>query len=118
MAHRVLIVDDDPAFRASARAILAAQGFVVVGEAAGAVQARSAAAELAPDAVLLDVHLPDGDGVALVADLTAAPERPRVLLTSSDPSAAPPAVVARSGADGFVAKTALVTTDLGVLLGA
>jgi DNA-binding NarL/FixJ family response regulator len=55
----VLIVDDHPSFRANARALLEADGFTVVGEAADGASALDAAAELSPEIVLLDVQLPD-----------------------------------------------------------
>src|SRR5690349_19372536 len=58
----VLIVDDHPSFRASARRLLEAEGYLVVGEAPDGASALSRAAELAPDLVLLDVALPDQDG--------------------------------------------------------
>jgi CheY-like chemotaxis protein len=65
---------------------------------------------LRPDAVLLDVHLPDGNGTALADELVAGPLGIRVLLTSSD-TAVPPSGV------GFVAKTDLVATDLSRYMG-
>ena len=58
----VLIVDDHPSFRASARAILEADGFEVTGEAEDGESAIVAAGRLHPDIVLLDVQLPDLDG--------------------------------------------------------
>jgi DNA-binding NarL/FixJ family response regulator len=58
----VLIVDDHPSFRASARALLQAEGFEVVGEAEDGARALQAVEELRPDVVLLDVQLPDLDG--------------------------------------------------------
>ena len=67
LGHTVLIVDDHPAFRSAARALLQASGFDVVGEAADGESAIAAVAELGPEVVLLDVQLPDIDGFA-VAD--------------------------------------------------
>jgi len=65
-----------------------------------------------PDAVLCDVNLPDGNGLALAGEL-----RPlRVLLTSSDADAAPRRLLARAKA-GFVAKPDFLVTDLRPLLG-
>jgi DNA-binding NarL/FixJ family response regulator len=109
---RVLIVDDDPRFRAIASRALTERGYEVVGEAATVAGARSAVAELRPDAVLCDVNLPDGNGLVLAGEL-----RPlRVLLTSSDENAAPPRLLARAGA-GFVPKPDFLITDVRPLLG-
>ena len=111
MPVRVLIVDDDASFRAMATALLTARGHRVVGEAGSLTEARLAVARLRPDAILLDVNLPDGDGLSLAAEL-GGDGGPRVLLTSSDAAGPPPKAVQRSGATAFVAKTDLVVTDL------
>ena len=58
----MLIVDDHPSFRQSARLLLESEGWDVVGEAADGRAALAAAQELGPDLVLLDVQLPDLDG--------------------------------------------------------
>lgn len=79
----VLVVDDHHAFRAWARGFLAAEGYEVVGEAAGGVEAVGAVARLRPDLVLLDVHLPDVDGFAVARRLADQPEPPVVVLVSS-----------------------------------
>src|SRR3954466_16344543 len=62
MPRTVLIVDDHPSFRSTARALLEAEGFEVVGEAEDGASGLAAAAELRPDLILLDVQLPDIDG--------------------------------------------------------
>jgi DNA-binding NarL/FixJ family response regulator len=80
----VLVIDDDAAFRGLARRILTAQGLRVCAEAATAKGAMDVALELRPGAALVDVGLPDGDGVELARELAALPWSPRVLLTSSD----------------------------------
>jgi DNA-binding NarL/FixJ family response regulator len=108
----VLVIDDDPAFRGVARRILVARGLVVVGEAGTVAAASEAALSLRPDAVLVDVGLPDGDGVVLAAQLAALPWHPRVLLTSTDPEVVPAEDVARSGALGFVPKQQLPDAPL------
>jgi len=100
---KILIVDDDPSFRSSARILLAVRGYQVVAEADCGDAALALTSVTSPDAVLLDVNLPDSDGVAVAARLTAA-GGPRVLLTSSDPAAAPDHLMRSSGAVGFVAK--------------
>jgi DNA-binding NarL/FixJ family response regulator len=108
----VLVVDDDAAFRGVARRMLAAVGLVVVGEAGTAASAAEQAALLRPDALLIDVGLPDGDGVALAIQLSGLPWHPRVLLTSTDPEAVAPVDVTASGALGFLAKQDLPDAPL------
>ena len=66
--------------------------------------------DLQPAAVLLDLSLPDGDGLALAGELSALPWRPRVVLISSDPEAAGSGGLDRSGAHAFIPKAEL--TDL------
>jgi DNA-binding NarL/FixJ family response regulator len=117
MTGSVLIVDDDPTFRRMAARMIVAIGLAVVGEAETAAAAVAAAVALRPDAVLLDVRLPDGDGVALARELTSLPWRPRVVLTSSDIEAATASEVHGSGAHAFVPKVQLPNAELGELLG-
>jgi DNA-binding NarL/FixJ family response regulator len=83
MATSVLIVDDHPSFRASARMLLECEGFDVVGEAEDGETALRAVKELRPDVVLLDVQLPDIDGPEVAARLAANGYRPAIVLTSS-----------------------------------
>jgi DNA-binding NarL/FixJ family response regulator len=109
---RVLIVDDDLSFQIGAARLLAERGYAVVASAATLAEARAAYRRTAPDALLVDVHLPDGSGMTLAAELRRSPSAPRVLLTSSDPDAAPRRLVERCGATGFVAKDDLAATDL------
>jgi CheY-like chemotaxis protein len=114
MPLRVLIVDDDPTFRAAAAQALARRGYAIAGCAATLAEARAALARFAPDAILLDVNLPDGNGIAFAR--AARPPSP-VLLTSADAGAAPARLVERAGAVGFVPKTELLETDLSPYLG-
>ena len=116
MAASVLVVDDDPAFRGLARRMLTATGLGVVGEAGTVAAATAAALDLRPDAVLVDIGLPDGDGIALARELAGLPWRPRIVLTSTDADAASPDDVLRSGADTFVPKAELPTAPLRNLL--
>jgi DNA-binding NarL/FixJ family response regulator len=117
MPVTVLLVDDDDAFRGRMRTALTERGYQIVGEAATLAQARDAVTELAPEALLLDVNLPDGNGIRFAEELSAAASPPRVVLTSNDPSAAPARLVRRSGARGFLAKTELLGADLQAHLG-
>lgn len=118
MSISVLVVDDDAPFRSAAGELLRRQGFEVAGEAEDAEHAIAAIADLKPDAVLLDVHLPDADGLELARRLTANGPVPRVLLTSSDPSVVADDEVKRCGAAGFVAKTEIAMTPLADYLSA
>ena len=117
MNGSVLVVDDDPAFRRLAQRMLEACGFAVAGEADTAASALSRAGALRPDAVLVDVGLPDRDGIALARELTGLSWRPRVLLTSSDAEAATASEVRSSGAEAFVPKDELPSAALEDLLG-
>src|ERR1700750_1893666 len=113
----VLVVDDDPAFRSLARRLLVGSGLGLAGEAATVAAALAAAGSLRPDAILVDVGLPDGDGITLAGQLTALPWRPRVVLTSSDAEAATADDVVKSGAVPFVPKAELPNQPLRELLG-
>ena len=107
MPRTVLIVDDHPSFRASARALLEAEGFDVVGEAVDGESARRLANRLRPDVVLLDVGLPDTDGFAVCSALTGDGLDVAVVLTSSRDGSDFGPLIARSGARGFVPKSEL-----------
>src|SRR5215210_1710334 len=107
MATSVLIVDDDSVFRRLAERLLRADDLEVVGHAANVAEALAAAKALEPDAALVDVDLPDGDGITLARELIDLPSRPRVLLTSSDTDAACADDIRDSGASGFVHKAEL-----------
>ena len=82
-AKTVLIVDDHPAFRTAARAVLEAAGFDVVGEAADGARALEAVRVLRPEIVLLDVQLPDVDGFTIAERFSADGATPTIVLTSS-----------------------------------
>ena len=116
MARSVLVVDDSAPFRATARALLEARGYRVVGAVAGGGEALAAVEALQPDAVLLDVNLPDADGIA-VAGRMAGAGGPAVGLVSTLDGAAPPAAVERAGARGFLPKADLTSPHLLELLG-
>lgn len=102
---RVLIVDDHPVVRQGLRTFLDLQDDVtVVGEAGDAETAVARAVALSPDVVLLDLRMPDGDGVSALRALRARAVPCRVLILTSftAPDAVLPAM--RAGADGYVFK--------------
>jgi DNA-binding NarL/FixJ family response regulator len=84
MVSSVLLVDDDPAFLVLAARVFDSLGIEVVATAPDAATAVTAAAATRPEAALVDVGLPDRDGIDLGHELAALPWAPRVVLTSSD----------------------------------
>jgi DNA-binding NarL/FixJ family response regulator len=101
----IVIVDDHPSFRRCARAVLEADGFAVVGEAEDGEGALTAIGALHPDAVLLDVQLPDMDGFAVLEQLRGA--GPAVVLVSSRDVSDYNGLISSSGARGFISKADL-----------
>jgi DNA-binding NarL/FixJ family response regulator len=116
MARSALLIDDDPAFRILARRVLTSAGLDVIGEAVDVASGRVAASELRPDVILVDVGLPDGDGIQLAGELAKLPWRPRVVLTSVDPDAASDEEVLAIGAGGFAPKADLPGAGIALLL--
>jgi DNA-binding NarL/FixJ family response regulator len=117
MPKTVVIVDDHPSFRASARAILEAEGFDVVGEAEDGASGIVAARALHPDVILLDVQLPDMDGFAVCRELNLNGGPPAVVLVSSREACDYGGLIEQSGARGFIPKAELGGTALADLLG-
>ena len=110
----MLIVDDDAEFLALAGRIVSELGVDVVATAADATEALVVALNSRPDAALVDIGLPDRDGIDLAHQLSEMPWKPRVVLTSSD-SDAFLAVEARQGPRllPFIAKEELASDTLG-----
>ena len=102
--RRVVLVDDHDLFRAGVRSQLGPT-VEVIGEAGTVADAVPLIKELDPDVVLLDVHLPDGGGQAVIVQV--APERPgvRFLALSVSDAAEDVIGVIRAGARGYVTKT-------------
>jgi CheY-like chemotaxis protein len=112
MAHSILIVDDDAAFRDLASRVVTAWGHNVVGLAGSVAEALTRAEEFRPDTALVDIGLPDGDGFALTEHLVALPWPMRVVLISSDSDASNATAAKRAGAWGFVPKDELSNAEL------
>jgi DNA-binding NarL/FixJ family response regulator len=113
----VLIVDDHAAFRASARALLEAEGFDVIGEAADGAEAVEAVADLRPNIVLLDIQLPGVDGLVVAEQLASGPDPPAVVLISSRAAAAYGPRLGETPARGFIPKSGLTGAALEALVG-
>lgn len=112
----MLLVDDHAEFRISVSAWLAQEGFDVVGTAPTGRQGALLTAELEPDLVLLDLHLPDRSGVEVAGDLAALDPRPAVILISSDIAAAEDPLVRAAPVLGFLAKRDLACAAINDLL--
>jgi DNA-binding NarL/FixJ family response regulator len=115
VVKRVLIVDDHEPFRAIARKLLEVAGYVVAGEAADAAGALAAVAAEAPDAVLLDVQLPDRDGFS-VARTLARQGGPAVVLISSRAAEDYGRRIEACGARGFIPKSKLSAATFAALV--
>jgi DNA-binding NarL/FixJ family response regulator len=104
MRRRVVLVDDHALFLSGVRAELGDR-VEIVGEAGSVADAVPLIKERDPDVVLLDVHLPDGGGDAIIT--AVAPERPGVRFLALSVSDAPEDVIGviRAGARGYVTKT-------------
>ncbi len=118
MGVTVLIVDDHPSFRASARTLLEAEGYEIVGEAENGVTAIRAAEQLHPDLVLLDIQLPDVDGFEVAERLRELEDPPEIVLTSSRDGADYGRCIECCGAVGFVPKADLSGAAIAALLAA
>jgi DNA-binding response OmpR family regulator len=117
MAISVLVIDDDQTSLSLATRVLEEMGIEVVTTAPDAGSAIAAANETKPDAALVDVGLPDRDGIDLAYELSALPWRPRVVLMSTDRDAVS-AIAAQHDGDGlpFIPKEELAGGRLRRLL--
>lgn len=105
---RILLVEDEPANRALVRAILERAerllGNAVMREAATIADARAILATESVDLALIDVRLPDGNGLDLAAELRALERPPRIAVLSASVLPADQAVAIAAGADEFFGK--------------
>jgi DNA-binding NarL/FixJ family response regulator len=113
----VLIVDDHEGFRTTARKLLEAEGFDVIGEAADGTEGIAAVERLRPDIVLLDIQLPDVDGFTVANRLAARDDPPIVVLVSSRDATAYGPRLRQASARGFIPKSALSGEALAAVVG-
>jgi DNA-binding NarL/FixJ family response regulator len=112
---RTVLADDNPGFLAAARRFLATQPVEVVGAARTGLETLRLLAALAPDLLLLDLEMPELDGLAVLRLVKARPDAPRVIVVTLHDDEQYRIAAAAAGADGFVAKRAF-TTALGPLI--
>lgn len=116
MCPRVLIVDDHDGFRAWARAVLVADGYEVVGEAIDGSEGLKEALRLQPDLAVVDIQLPDIDGLEVARLLSLEVTGLAVILVSSRDAADYGGLVEESTARGFLNKDRLSGDALRTLL--
>jgi DNA-binding NarL/FixJ family response regulator len=116
MRPTVLIVDDHEAFRTSARALLEADGFDVIGESEDGDDALDAVASLRPQVVLLDIQLPGLDGFAVAEQLAERIDPPAVVLISSRDATAYGPRLRDTPSRGFIPKSELSGRALAALI--
>lgn len=117
MQRTVLIVDDHGPYRISARAMLEADGFAVVGEAATGAEAIAQARSLQPAIVLLDIRLPDLDGFEVAEALARTSPDAAVILISSRPERTYAGRLGATPSRGFIPKSELSGAAIEALLG-
>ena len=107
MTIRVVLADDQPLVRTGLRMILSAeQDIEVVGEAANGADATTVCADVAPDVVLMDVRMPEVDGIEATRMITAADNPPKVLVLTTFDLDDVVYDALRAGASGFLLKDA------------
>lgn len=103
---RILVVDDHQMFAASlAQALQAEADLLVVGQATSITEAQDLMASTAPDVVLLDHRLPDGDGVGAIAGLHGIRPSAKIVVLTATASDRVLVAAMEAGAAGFIAKT-------------
>ena len=114
----LVIVDDHPAVRSGLRGLLdEAEGLRIVATAATAQEGFQAIADLRPGVALLDLHLPDDDGLSLCLRTRALPEPPRAVIYSAFADAGLGVRAAIAGAYAVLAKSASPRALTAVLRG-
>jgi DNA-binding NarL/FixJ family response regulator len=104
---RVLLADDHAVVRAGVKAVMAtAKDMTVVGEASSGAQAIAMAQRCDPDVIVLDLDMPDGDGLQVTKEIVAKGPRPRVLILTMHTEEEYLVPILQAGASGYVVKTA------------
>jgi len=106
---RTLLADDSTEFLDAARRFLRTQPVDIVGEAHTGLATLSLLQALSPDLLLLDLEMPELDGLTVLRIMKAQPNPPRVIVVSLHDQDEYRAAAVEAGADGFVAKRELTT---------
>jgi DNA-binding NarL/FixJ family response regulator len=101
---RILIADDHSLFRDGLRSLLGAQGHEVIGEARNGVEAIALAKELSPDLVLMDVQMPELDGIAATRQMTSELPGVKVVILTASQEDSTLFDAIKAGAQGYLLK--------------
>ncbi len=107
MSRSIVIIDDNPGFRASARRVLEDEGCLVLAEAGDGESGVELVLEHSPDIAIVDIQLPGMDGFEVTRRIGASATAPAVVLTSSRDRSDFGSLVEQSPARGFVPKSRL-----------
>ncbi|QTD31463.1 response regulator transcription factor [Pseudomonas fluorescens] len=111
---KVLLVDDHPVVLSAVGTLLAAEGFEIVGKATNGVMAIAMTLQLEPDLIVLDIDIPQLDGLGVLDRVSNLTKKPKVLILTGMKNAQMAARCLKSGASGYVSKEG----DTGELLNA
>jgi len=105
--NTVVIADDFTEFRRFIRSMLQTRGFHIVAEASDGLEAVAKATELQPDLVLLDIHMPNLNGLKAAAQIRSTAPKSRIIFVSqyTDPDIVQSAM--REGAAGYICKSTI-----------
>jgi pilus assembly protein CpaE len=107
-SHSVLVVDDQMPFRSAAKAVLRRmEGFELAGEAASGTEAIELVERLRPELVLMDINMPEMNGIEATRRITSAHPDVVVILCSTYDASDLPSDAAVSGASGYLNKEQL-----------
>ncbi|MEU9063005.1 response regulator [Streptomyces sp. NPDC048430] len=112
MCINIVVVDDDPGFRRIATTLLMARGLRVVAVSGDGASALAVVRAHRPHGLLLDLHLPDLDGLSVARQLAEEDNPPRVVLTSTDNLLWTQEELVSAGIESFVTKDKLFDADL------
>lgn len=113
---RLVLCDDHPIFIEALGAVLGRHGLTVAGTVTTSGGVVDAVASHRPDAVVIDRHFGDHDGLDLIGPVLAASPETRVLILTADPDRAAAGRALESGASGFLCKTAGVASLVGAVV--
>ena len=117
MRRRILVIDDNAAFRRALSRVLETGRFTVIAEATTGASGVQLAREHHPDVVIVDVQLPDTDGFDVAEQLAALHLPMEVILTSGLDSSDLGSLITESSARGFIPKAELSVGAIDALLG-